>query len=319
MNSDNESDRKYMEMAVAEARMSKGEDDRARPKVGAVVVKDGKVLATAHRGETGEGDHAEFGALEKKLAEEDVSGATVFTTLEPCTKRNWPKIPCVERLIERKVKRVVMGMLDPNREILGLGVWRLREANIITELFKSDFMSQLEDLNRDFVRLHRAASKESETKQSPYADDAIYYAVSEVAERLGVDEERVYQWGVTGRLIFSFIRNKPANYEEQRVETDENGQDVKITRRHQSIEFYSGKPTPSSEIFHIKPSDTKDIILNKFDNRKILVSELFSTADLLPGNRRVLLNNPQSVEKADLVITKEALQRFINAGQSATN
>src|SRR5215467_13463833 len=61
-----ESDRErhFMELAIEEARKSIDENDgRPHPKVGVVVVKDGTVTATAHRGETGEGDHAEYGAL----------------------------------------------------------------------------------------------------------------------------------------------------------------------------------------------------------------------------------------------------------------
>ena len=56
-----------MTMAIDEARRSVGEDERAHPKVGAIVVKDGTILATAYRGEMGKGEHAEYTALEKKL------------------------------------------------------------------------------------------------------------------------------------------------------------------------------------------------------------------------------------------------------------
>src|SRR5882762_4773457 len=62
-------DRKFARMAIDEARKSVSEkDDRVHPKVGAVVVKDGRVLSTAHRGEQ-QGNHAEFVALEKKLSD----------------------------------------------------------------------------------------------------------------------------------------------------------------------------------------------------------------------------------------------------------
>ena len=60
--------RRFMKMAVEEARKSKPEDDGVHPMVGAVVVKDGEVLATAHRGEMGKGDHAEFTASEEARA-----------------------------------------------------------------------------------------------------------------------------------------------------------------------------------------------------------------------------------------------------------
>ena len=88
-------DSELMEMAVEEAKKSRDEDDgRVHPKVGAVVVLDGEVIAAAHRGEDEEepGQHAEFIVLEKKLQNRDLSAATLYTTLEPCTTRNHPRI-----------------------------------------------------------------------------------------------------------------------------------------------------------------------------------------------------------------------------------
>jgi len=156
---DHDLDRKFMERAVEEARKSRTEDSRVHPKVGVVIVKDGKELAVAYRGEQEEGDHAEFTAMEKKLVDVEIAGATVYTTLEPCTSRNHPKVPCAVRLNERKVKRVVIGMLDPNPIISGKGVHKLREANIAVDLFPSDLMSKIEEMNREFIRHHKNASK----------------------------------------------------------------------------------------------------------------------------------------------------------------
>jgi pyrimidine deaminase RibD-like protein len=145
-------DHKYARLAIEEARRSVSENDgRPHPMVGAVVVKSGNILSTAHRGEE-LGNHAEYVALEKRLADSAAAGATVYTTLEPCTTRNHPKIPCAERLIERKVGRVVIGMLDPDPRITGRGVRRLRSANIITELFPHDLVPEVEELNREFTR-----------------------------------------------------------------------------------------------------------------------------------------------------------------------
>jgi len=149
-------DQQYMRMAIDEARRSTAEDSRTRPMVGAVVVKDGHVIARAFRSELSPGEHAEYTALEKKAASEPLAGATVYTTLEPCTTRNHPKVPCAERLIERKIARVVIGMLDPNPAICGKGQRRLREANIITELFPPELMAEVEEMNRDFARAQKA-------------------------------------------------------------------------------------------------------------------------------------------------------------------
>jgi len=145
-------------LAIDEARKSVPENDgRPHPLVGAVVAKNGEVLATAHRSEA-EGNHAEYVALEKKLAHVPVAGATVYTTLEPCTTRSHPKIPCADRLVERKVRRVVIGMLDPDPRISGRGQRRLRSANIITDFFPHDLMTEVEELNREFARKFGSAS-----------------------------------------------------------------------------------------------------------------------------------------------------------------
>jgi pyrimidine deaminase RibD-like protein len=143
-------DRKFCDMAVAEARRSVAEDDgEPHPYVGAVVVKDGKILATGFRGETGEGRHAEFCAL-KKINDDvdhvDLSGCTVYTTLEPCSKRNSSnKTACATRLINAKVSRVVFGMADKDESVYGHV--SLVEADIAVGLFPRDLIQELVALN----------------------------------------------------------------------------------------------------------------------------------------------------------------------------
>ncbi len=144
-------DDRFARMAIDEARKSEAEDERFHPMVGCVVVKDGKVLATSHRGEM-EGRHAEFIALEEKLGDRVLTGSTVYTTLEPCTTRNHPKIPCANRLIERRVACVVVGMHDPNPDICGKGIRKLQGADIEVRLFPHALIKELEELNRHFTR-----------------------------------------------------------------------------------------------------------------------------------------------------------------------
>lgn len=115
------------------------------------MVKDGRVLVTAHRGEFPQ-CHGEYIALEKKVPDVWLAGSTVYATLEPCTSRNHPKVPCAIRLAERKVARVVIGMLDPDDRMSGRGQRALRKAGIATGLFDHDLMTEIEELNSDFIR-----------------------------------------------------------------------------------------------------------------------------------------------------------------------
>jgi pyrimidine deaminase RibD-like protein len=146
-------DRKWMEKAVAQAKLCHSEPGNVAPKVGAVVVyMDGELAAEAHRGEIDPGDHAEFTALEKKLKTSTIAGGTVFTTLEPCMSRGSDKIPCANRLCERKVGRVVIGMLDPDPSVHGKGQMLLLERGIKVQTFDPDLTNEILEMNREFIR-----------------------------------------------------------------------------------------------------------------------------------------------------------------------
>lgn len=142
-------DEPYMTMAIDEAKKCRPPRSRD-PLVGAVLVKDGDV-ETAYRGQEEPNDHAEFTLLHKRLRSvARTEGGTLYTTLEPCTTRNHDKLPCADWIIQKRISRVVIGILDPNPVICGKGYWRLVDAGVQVDFFPFTLAKQILALNEQF-------------------------------------------------------------------------------------------------------------------------------------------------------------------------
>jgi diaminohydroxyphosphoribosylaminopyrimidine deaminase/5-amino-6-(5-phosphoribosylamino)uracil reductase len=138
------------------------------PLVGCVIVKNGRIIGEGLHRKQGE-DHAEIDAL--KNCTESPEGATVYVNLEPCchTKKTTP--PCAQRLIQEKIKKVIISNLDPNPEVNGKGVELLRTHGIEVEhgiladegaeLNEVFFLNQ--KLQRPFVHFKTAATLDGKT------------------------------------------------------------------------------------------------------------------------------------------------------------
>lgn len=152
----------FMERAVLLGKRSQAEPGRSGPppKVGVVVVKDGEMVGEAYRGAGGPGQHAEYCVLER-LAHHDLTGAEVFTTLEPCARRNPPKVPCAERLIERGIGTVYIGAFDPDPAIHRRGWEVLAEAGVRLRDFPGDLREEIERDSAPFLNSFRIAEGDS--------------------------------------------------------------------------------------------------------------------------------------------------------------
>ena len=118
-------DKVYMKRALELAELGRGKV-APNPMVGAVIVKAGKIIGEGYHKKYGD-NHAEVNAFEN--ATEDVSGATLYVTLEPCA--HYGKTPpCAKRIVKEGIKKVVIGVLDPNPLVAGKGVNILKDAGI---------------------------------------------------------------------------------------------------------------------------------------------------------------------------------------------
>ena len=121
----------YMEYALSLARQGQGRTS-PNPVVGAVLVKGGRVIGEGWHKKCGE-NHAEINAIEDaEAAGHSVAGSELYVTLEPCS--HYGKTPpCAKTIIEKGVRKVCMGMMDPNPQVAGQGIRMLEEAGVEVE------------------------------------------------------------------------------------------------------------------------------------------------------------------------------------------
>lgn len=135
------SDEFFMARAIELAERGR-ESVAPNPMVGCVVVKNERIIGEAWHEEAGQ-DHAEILAL--RLAGAEATGATAYVSLEPCNHQGRTP-PCTEALIKAGIQRVVVAAMDPNPQVNGKGINRLRESGVevLTGILSEEAESQNE-------------------------------------------------------------------------------------------------------------------------------------------------------------------------------
>ncbi len=140
-------DIKFMGMAfdIAFSRIGKTSPN---PSVGAVIVKDDRVISTGGTLSCG-ADHAEISAI--KNAKSDLKGAEIYISLEPCSHYNKKTPPCVDAIIDSGISRVNIPIIDPNPAVSGDGIKKLKNAGIDVVVL-DELANKAYDLIRQFEK-----------------------------------------------------------------------------------------------------------------------------------------------------------------------
>lgn len=181
--------KQYMELSILEMRESKSEHEhKTDPKVGAVLVdQEGRLVETAYRGEIRKGDHAEYTIFSKKLRAKDVTGYTLYTTLEPCVERNEPKMGCSFHTIDARIAKVYIGHKDPDPSVAGDGIRLLEDAKIAWDFYDKKYNEIIAKENEKFFEEARLRAKEADGKEitpshAPFETELSNFTINDFSE-----------------------------------------------------------------------------------------------------------------------------------------
>jgi diaminohydroxyphosphoribosylaminopyrimidine deaminase / 5-amino-6-(5-phosphoribosylamino)uracil reductase len=138
-------DVRHLERAIDLAALG-GNRVSPNPRVGSVIVRDGRVIGEGYHREAG-GPHAEVEAI--RDADQDVSGSTIYVSLEPCCHQGRTP-PCTEAIREAGISRVVVASDDPSAHASGRGLGILRDEGIEVIVADGDTATRARMLNQPF-------------------------------------------------------------------------------------------------------------------------------------------------------------------------
>ena len=142
-----EKDKNFMKQAIKLAEKAIG-NTSPNPMVGSVIVKNDKMLSSGFHKQAG-CPHAEIEAINSCKNKEDIKGSTMYVTLEPCLIYGKTP-PCVDSIIKHKIRKVIIGSLDPNPKVNGKGIEFLKNAGVDVET--GLFADKIEKQNEVFFK-----------------------------------------------------------------------------------------------------------------------------------------------------------------------
>lgn len=185
-----------MEMAYQESLFSIHEHhEKPDPLVVAILTTaDGRILATAHRGELRIGEHCEFTLIERKLKSVNLTGCHLYVTLEPCIDkvRKPPKRGCATHIYKARLSKVYIGIRDPDIDIENEGAGELIAKGIVVEDFHSVIADKIRLSLESFIKYKEdqklIIQQDREEKPIAYLKQAANNTTITQFSKMAIDE-----------------------------------------------------------------------------------------------------------------------------------
>src|SRR6056300_345156 len=276
----------FMQRALELAKLGRGYVS-PNPMVGCLITKNNEIIAEGYHKKYG-GPHAEVNAINSLMG--DLIGCYVYVTLEPCSHfGNTP--PCTDLLIEKKPDKVIIAMEDPNPEVSGKGIQKLRAAGINVEVGVLE--QEAQELNKSFI-LNMTENRPYITAKFAQTLDGFMAQSNNESKWISNEESRKYvhklRAEVDGIMVGSgTVRRDDPKLNVRMVE----GKDPTRIVITSSLDIPTESQLLTDEIAKEKTivvcnneTDSKKIELLKSKGVKVIVSENLSKA----GNLRKLMS-----------------------------
>jgi len=283
----------YMNLAMKLAMKGRG-GTSPNPLVGAVVVKNGRIIGKGFHAKAGLA-HAEVVALDE--AQDAAEGAVLYVTLEPCVHFGRTP-PCVARIIKSGVKEVIVGMVDPNPLNNGKGVEILKQNKIKV---KVGFLeAELKRMNEEFLKYI--------TKKIPFVTVKVAESLDgRIATRTGDSK-----W-ITSDKSRGFAHRLRGNYDAVMIGVNT------VLRDNPKLDAWFSKKHPAKIVVDSQLSTPEKSNIFSGPN-PVIIATLATSLGQETENRKVLTGKANVLEikeKAGQVNLKDMMKKL--AGMGITN
>jgi diaminohydroxyphosphoribosylaminopyrimidine deaminase/5-amino-6-(5-phosphoribosylamino)uracil reductase len=281
----------FMNIAFEEAR--KGQSTWTNPQVGAVIVKDGRILAQGHHEKFG-GPHAEINTLNHLKNIEDAKGADMYVTLEPCS--HFGKTPpCCQKVAEVGIKRVFIGMQDPNPVVSGNGIKYLENSGV-----KVKNLHMTGNINQAYIFYYQQQRPQITLKYAMSLDGKINKSGN---ERTIITGKQAYADSQRLRAM-----NQAIIIGENTLKID----DPLLTVRDQQMDF------PPLRVIVVRDvnSVSLDVKIFQKSTSKVLILSQTSSTRALPNNIQVAVNQDWTPDKIIAFLTEKNIESVLVEGGS---